>query len=92
MKKRVIKLIIRNRKQPMNLEIVLSREFFFPLDEDGREKNVNALNFRVRYCVREEGSEKILKCFATYEKAKKFVQELKDEAEKSKAKKNKKDI
>lgn len=92
MKKRIIKLIIRSRKQPMNFEIVLSREFFFPLDEDGREKSVNALNFRVRYCVREEGSEKVLKCFSTHEKAKDFIQELKDEAEKVKAKKNKKGI
>lgn len=75
----------------MHFEIVLSREFFFPLDEDGREKSVNALNFRMRYCVREHGAEKIFKCFSTYEKAKKFVQEMKDEAEMAKAKKIKKD-
>ncbi len=90
MKTKIIKAIIRNRKNPMSFEIVLSREYFYPLDEDGKEKNVSALNYRVRYCVKEDGSDKILKCFPTHEKAKKFVQEMKDEVEKAKVKKNKK--
>jgi hypothetical protein len=92
MKKRIIKMLAKNRENPMNFEVVLSREFFHPLDKDGNEKNVSALNFRVRYCVREEGSEKILKCFATHEKAKKFIREMEDEAIKAKEKKNKKEL
>lgn len=92
MRKRIIKMIFKNRENPMNFEVVLSREFFHPLDKDGNEKNVSALNFRVRYCIREEGSEKILKCFATHEKAKKFIQEMEDEARNAKEKKSRKDL
>ncbi|PUE62877.1 hypothetical protein B9Z45_02090 [Limnohabitans sp. 2KL-17] len=90
MKTKIIKEIIRNRKRSMSFEIVLSREYFYPLDEDGKEKNVSTLNYRVRYCVKHEGSDKILKCFLTHEKAKKFVHEMKYEEEKANAKKNKK--
>lgn len=92
MKKKLIFAIIRNRKKPMSFEILRSREYFYPLDEHGNEKNVESLNFRVRYCVRENGSNKILKCFSTLEKAKKFIQEMEDEAKKTNDKKNKKDI
>lgn len=76
MKWKKIRLAIKlRRKINMELEIVMSREYFSLVDQDGKELT-NVCNFRVRYCVREKGASKPLKCFSTFDKAKKYRDEL----------------
>ena len=63
------------RKGMMDLEIVLSREYFSLLGENGEELS-NACNNRVRYCVRKKGAIKPEKCFPTFQKAKEYLEEI----------------
>lgn len=71
-----VKLAVRcKRNGIVDLEIVVSREFFSVLDENGKELS-NLCDSRTRFCVRRKGNQKPEKCFPTFEKAKEFLNEL----------------
>jgi molybdenum cofactor biosynthesis enzyme MoaA len=56
----------------MDLEIVISREFFSLIGDAGQELS-DVCNSRVRYCVRKKGNTKPEKCFPTLQKAKDYI-------------------
>lgn len=74
MKLSQLKLDVRcQRKGFMDLEIVMSREYFSLLGENGEELG-SACNSRVRYCVSKKGATKPEKCFSTFQKAKEYLE------------------
>lgn len=76
MKLSQLKLAVRcRRKGVMDLEIVMSREYFSLLGGNGEELG-NVCNSRVRYCVRKKGATKPEKCFPTFKKAKEYLEEI----------------